>query len=51
MKTKTKAGREGNIKICEADCESNESLLLCDGVSSCLEYLKEAINFSAVIRS
>lgn len=34
MKVKTKAGREGYIKICVSDCESNESVLLCDGLSS-----------------
>lgn len=31
---KTKAGREDYIKISETHCESNESVLLCDGLSS-----------------
>lgn len=48
---KTKAGREGYIKICGSDCESDESVLLCDGLFSWLECFKEAINFSAVIKS
>lgn len=51
MKMKTKSGRGGYMEICEPDCESNESVFLCDGLSSWLECFKEAINFSAVIKS
>lgn len=51
MKMKTKGDREGYIKIHESDCESNESVLLCDCLASWFECFKEEINFSAVIKS